>query len=132
MQAWEIDDDPIEHAVQNDSVSGDEHLRVPAGEIERIVIDQVRRLLASTEVVVATLRAARRATGASESEVREALLAFQPLRDEHLPAEQARIVQLLVERVQLLPDHVDVVLKIDGFSTLVSELDPPAQVREAA
>jgi DNA invertase Pin-like site-specific DNA recombinase len=119
-------------AIKQSSEGQADHIRVPAGEIERIVIDQIRRLLVSPELVVATWKAARRATGATESEVREALLAFQPLWDELFPAEQARIVQLLVEGVQLQPDNVDVVLRIEGFSTLVSELAPPAQVRVAA
>jgi DNA invertase Pin-like site-specific DNA recombinase len=119
-------------AIRQSSEGQADHIRVPAGEIERIVIDQIRRLLVSPELVVATWKAARRATGATESEVREALLAFQPLWDELFPAEQARIVQLLVEGVQLQPDNVDVVLRIEGFSTLVSELAPPAQVRVAA
>jgi hypothetical protein len=41
--------------------------------------------------------------GLSESEVRDALLRFDPLWDELFPAEQARIVQLLVERIDLGP-----------------------------
>ena len=43
-----------------------------------------------------------------EEEVREALERLDPLWDELFPAEQARIVQLLVERVDVRTDRVDI------------------------
>ena len=76
--------------------------RVPAGEIETAVIDQLRGLLRAPEIVVRTWRAARRSMGdIKEAEVREALERLDPLWDELFPTEQARIVHLLVERVRL-------------------------------
>jgi hypothetical protein len=111
---------------------GAEHIRVPAGEIERIVIGPVRRLVASPEVVVATWKAARQTTkGITEAEVREKLLAFEALWDELFPIEQTRIVEQLVERVRILPDRVDVVLRIDGFTSLLSELDGEQELAAA-
>jgi site-specific DNA recombinase len=106
-----------------------DHIRVPAGEIERIVIGQVRRLVASPEVVVATWKAARQTSKRiTESEVREKLVAFEALWNELFPAEQARIVEQLVERVSVLPDRVDVVLRIEGFTSLLSELSDPQEL----
>jgi hypothetical protein len=103
-----------------------------AGEIERTVIGQVRRLVASPEVVVATWKAARqKIKGITEGEVREKLVAFEALWDELFPIEQARVVEQVVERVRILPDHVDVVLRIEGFTSLLSDLDG-AQELEAA
>ncbi len=65
--------------------------RFPAAEIETAVIDQLRILLRSPEIVVATWRAARKQDSQiSESEVREALHRFDPLWDELFPAEQAQ------------------------------------------
>src|SRR6266850_4212928 len=65
----------------------------------RIVIDQIRSLLQTPEIMVQTWRAARKTDkGLTESEVRVALLEFEPLWNELFPAEQARIVELLVER----------------------------------
>ncbi|MGZ8372636.1 MAG: recombinase family protein [Rhodoplanes sp.] len=67
--------------------------RVPAGEIETAVIDQLRGLLRAPEIVVCTWRAARETVGdISEAEVREALERLDPLWNELFPAEQARIV----------------------------------------
>jgi hypothetical protein len=37
--------------------------------------------------------------------------------------EQARIIQLLVERVDIGIGGVDVRLRVDGFTSLVAELD---------
>jgi site-specific DNA recombinase len=97
--------------------------RVPAAEIERIVIDQVRILLLSPEIIVQTWRSARKSIkGLTESEVRNALQAFDPLWNELFPAEQARIVQLLVERVDVRTDRVDIKLRIAGVSSLIGEL----------
>ena len=97
--------------------------RVPAAEIEAAVIDQLRILLRSPEIVVATWRAARREDEAiTEAEVREALQRFDPLWDELFPAEQARIVQLLVERVDLTVDGARIRLRTEGLTSLVRDL----------
>ena len=97
--------------------------RLPAGEIEAAVVGQVRALLCAPEIVVATWRAARRQDGTiTEAEVREALQSFEPLWDELFPAEQARIVQLLVERVDISPDGARIRLRTDGLTSLVRDL----------
>jgi hypothetical protein len=43
------------------------------------------------------------------------------LWDELFPAEQSRIVRLLVERVDLAPDGMQVRLRAEGLPTLVEE-----------
>jgi site-specific DNA recombinase len=108
--------------------------RVPAAEIEKIVIDQVRILLLSPEIIVQTWRNARKAIkGMTEPEVRTALKAFDPLWNELFPAEQARIIELLVERVDVRTDRVDIRLRIAGVTTLIGELTGhPATHRDAA
>ncbi len=108
--------------------------RVPAAEIEKIVIDQVRMLLLSPEIIVQTWRSARKSIkGMTESGVRTALKAFDPLWNELFPAEQARIVQLLVERVDVQTDRVDIQLRIAGVTSLVGELTGnPTTHRNAA
>jgi hypothetical protein len=108
--------------------------RVPAAEIERIVIDQVRLLLLSPEIIVQTFRCARRSMkGVTESEVRSALQTFDPLWNQLFPVEQSRIIGLLVERVDVLTDRVDIKLRIDGVTSLIGELnDHSAIQRDAA
>ena len=107
--------------------------RVPAAEIEKIVIDQVRLLLLSPEIIVQSWRSARRSIkGVSESEVRDALRAFDPLWNQLFPAEQSRIIQLLVERVDVLIDRVDIKLRIAGVTSLIGELTDNSTIRRDA
>jgi DNA invertase Pin-like site-specific DNA recombinase len=104
--------------------------RVQAGDIERSVVDQLRAILRTPELVIRTWRAARRkGDGISEAEVRTALGQLDPIWDELFPAEQARIVQLLIERVDVQEDGADIWLRIDGLASLVEEF---SGAREAA
>ncbi|HWX49969.1 MAG TPA: recombinase family protein [Roseomonas sp.] len=97
--------------------------RLPAGEIETAVLDQVRALLRQPEVVVGTWQAARaEAPELTEAETREALERLDPLWEELFPAEQARIVRLLVERVEIGPTGADVRLRMAGLASLVRDL----------
>jgi site-specific DNA recombinase len=107
--------------------------QVPAAEIERIVIDQIRSLLQTPEVIVQTWRAARKANrDLAERDVRDALVEFEPLWNKLFPAEQARIVELLVERVDLQPDGIDLRLRVEGLTSLCSELRGAGAHQEAA
>ncbi|MGD9882530.1 MAG: recombinase family protein [Reyranella sp.] len=97
--------------------------RVPAAEIESAVVDQLRGLLRAPEVIVGTWRSAHpEINSLSEAEVRETLEGLAPLWDELFPAEQARIVQLLVERVEVGPAGADIRLRVDGLARLVHEI----------
>jgi hypothetical protein len=97
--------------------------RVSAAAIEAAVVGQVRALLRQPEVVVGTWLAARtEAPDLTESEVREALHRLDPLWDELFPAEQARIVRLLVERVEVGPAGADIWLRVEGLAGLVRDL----------
>ena len=97
--------------------------RVPAAEIETAVIDQVRSLLRAPEIIIRTWRAARKSDGGvTETDVRKALERLDPLWDELFPAEQARIVHLLVERVDVGLDGVDIRLRTEGLASLVADL----------
>ena len=107
--------------------------QVPAAEIERIVIDQIRSLLQTPEVIVQTWRAAHKTDKhLAEREVRVALLEFEPLWNELFPAEQARIVELLVDRVELQPDGNDLRLRVEGLTSLCRELRSGATVHQEA
>jgi DNA invertase Pin-like site-specific DNA recombinase len=98
--------------------------RVPAGEIETAVLDQVRVLLRQPEVVMGTWRAAQgEGSDFSEAEVRAALERLDPLWEELFPAEQARIVQLLVERVEISPAGADIRLRVEGLANLARDLN---------
>ena len=109
---------------------------MPAGEIENVVIDQLPGLLRAPEIVVRTWRAVRQlGEDISEAEVREALEQLDPLWGELFPAEQARIVQLLVERIDIHSDLMNVRLRTAGLTKLMDELreqSDPINSRRAA
>ena len=84
---------------------------------------QVRVLLRQPEIVVGTWLAARQEVpDLTEAEVREALHRLDPLWEELFPAEQARIVQALVERVTVGPGGADIRLRVEGLAGLVQDL----------
>jgi hypothetical protein len=85
--------------------------------------------------VVRAITAVQRENGTDEDaqleegEVIEALGALEPVWDELYPAEQARILRLLIERIDVAPDGISVTLHAAGIRSLVAELadqDAPA------
>jgi site-specific DNA recombinase len=95
---------------------------VPAAEVEEAVVMQVRNLLRTPEIIARTWAAAKHEVEMPERDVVQVVTDFAPLWDELFPAEQARIVRLLVERVDLSSDGMRVRLRAEGLQTLVEEL----------
>lgn len=97
--------------------------RVSAGEVEAAVIGQLRAVFRQPEIIAGTLKAAReKDVGFNEAEAREALIQLDPLWDELFPAEQARIVRLLVERIDIGTDGMALRLRVDGLSGLARDM----------
>ena len=106
--------------------------RVPAALIESAVIAQVRRLLQTPELRVKTWLHAREVDKTiSEADIRTALINFNEVWDELFPAEQARIIQLLVERVDVAPDAIKVQLRTSGLLSIARDMQVPTRVMEA-
>lgn len=107
--------------------------RVPAAEIEGAVVDQVRGLLRTPEMIVRTWRAGKKfVAGLDESEVHAALQRLDPVWGELFPAEQARVIQLLIARVDVSADGVDIRLRTEGLANLTAELNAVRPEQEAA
>ncbi|HKS63118.1 MAG TPA: recombinase zinc beta ribbon domain-containing protein, partial [Xanthobacteraceae bacterium] len=120
--------DALKHDAANCAVR-----RVPAAEIEVAVVNQVRSLLRSPEMIVRTWRAGRKLiAGLTEPEVRAALQRLDPVWEELFPAEQARVIQLLVERVDVGPEGVEIRLRTEGLSNVATELDAVRPDRRVA
>lgn len=97
--------------------------RIPTGEIETAVIDQLRTVFRQPEIIAGTWKAARFEDGEiAEADARDALTRLDPLWDELFPAEQARIATLLVERVDIDIDGLNVRLRMDGLTGLAREM----------
>lgn len=98
-----------------------------------MVIDQLRRLFRAPEVIVQTWLIARESDGAiTEMDVRAALFEFDGLWDQLFPAEQARIVQLLVEKVQVTTEGAEVSFRTEGMDRILCELRPAKPEEVAA
>ena len=97
---------------------------VPAADVEGAVLDHVRRLLVAPELVARTWAAANRdgENEIAEREVTVLLADFATVWSELFPAEQARIIQLLVERVDVQEDAIEVRIRTQGLASLVGEL----------
>lgn len=97
--------------------------RVSAGDIEAAVIDQLCAVFRQPEIVAGTWKAARLQDGEiTEANTCAALQQLDPLWGELFPAEQARIVSLLVERIDIGIDGLDVRLRVDGLTGLAHEM----------
>jgi site-specific DNA recombinase len=104
-----------------------------AAQIEAVVTSQIRAMVQTPEIIVATWRAAKQTIkGLTEREVRAELQRFDELWSQLFPAEQARLVQLLVERVDISTEGADLTLRVEGLTTLLQDLRTAAGNRKAA
>jgi DNA invertase Pin-like site-specific DNA recombinase len=107
--------------------------RVTAGEIETVVIDQVRAVFRQPEIIAGAWDAAKsHCRDITLDEARTALQQFDPLWDELFPAEQTRIIALAVKRVDIGPDAISVRMRIDGLAELAQELLQSPEDKDAA
>jgi hypothetical protein len=97
---------------------------VPAADVEGAVVDNVQKLLATPELVARTWATAKRESEGeiTEREVTALLADFAMVWNELFPAEQARILQLLVERVDVQEDALEVRIRAEGLASLLGEL----------
>jgi site-specific DNA recombinase len=100
-----------------------------AGEIEAVVVEQLRSLLRSPEALMRSYRehgdggrARREGSLLGEREAAVALTALDRDWGQLPPGEQERIVQSLVQRVEVHPDRADLHLSAEGLASLLSEL----------
>ncbi|WP_186406151.1 zinc ribbon domain-containing protein [Candidatus Accumulibacter aalborgensis] len=99
--------------------------RVPAGEIEAAVIAQVRKVLQAPEVMSQAISEVVALEPAADAQqVIRTLQSIAPVWDELFPAEQARIIQLLVERVTVSPTGLLIDLKAAGMRGLIQTVMP--------
>jgi len=103
--------------------------RVPAGEIEAAVVAQVRKVLQAPEVMSQAVREVVALDPAADAqEVITTLQSIEPVWDELFPAEQARIIQLLVERVTVSPTGLRIDMKTAGMKELIRSVMPERKV----
>ena len=107
-------------------------MRLPAGMVEDAVVTEVRRILQTPEVVTQMLAALKRDGGvASEADAIAALHEFTVLWSQLFPAEQARIIQLLVRRVTVTAAGLEVDIRREGIASVISEMVAPRTLEAA-
>ncbi|MFO1254329.1 MAG: hypothetical protein U1E37_01435 [Sphingomonadaceae bacterium] len=116
-------------AIRNRAGEGtDGFVRLNAGMVENAVVQHIRALLRTPEVVARAVEAARRSDpDMAEGDVVTALSGFDGLWESLFPAEQARIARLLIERVTVSADGLAVDLRTEGLGSIVREMVTPKQ-----
>jgi site-specific DNA recombinase len=107
-------------------------MRLAAGMVEDAVVTEVRRILQTPEVVTQVIAALKSENSAiSEADAIVALHDFSELWAQLLPAEQARIIQLLVRRVTVTAVGLEVDIRREGIAGVVREMVAPRRVEAA-
>ncbi len=108
-------------------------LRLPADTVETIVLREVRRLICAPEIVAQAVAAARQEDPAiEERDIVAAIHRFDEIWSALFPAEQARVVQLLVERVVVTSEGIAVDLRTDGLKSVIREMLSPHDAERVA
>jgi site-specific DNA recombinase len=99
--------------------------RLPAEPIEQLVLAQVHAALKAPEVVQSVCDTVAATTPAvTEPEVVLALRHLGNVWEQLFPAERQRIVKLLIERVTLRNEGIEITWRDVGWATLVGEMLP--------
>ena len=107
-------------------------MRLAAGMVEDAVVTEVRRILQTPEVVTQVLTALKREDGGtSETDAIAVLHEFTALWSQLFPAEQARIIQLLVRRVTVTAAGLEVDIRREGIAGVIREMVAPRGMEAA-
>jgi hypothetical protein len=107
-------------------------MRLAAGMVEDAVIAEIRRVLQTPEIVSHVAAALKKDRGtSSEADAVEALRDFQNLWGQLFPAEQARIIQLLVRRVTVTAAGLEVDLRKEGIAGIIRDMITPRKLEAA-
>ena len=107
-------------------------MRLAAGMVEDAVSTEIRRILQTPEVVTQVFAAMKRDSGgASEADAIAALREFKALWSQLFPAEQARIIQLLVRRVTVTAAGLEVDIRREGIAGVIREMVAPRRLEAA-
>lgn len=109
--------------------------RVPAGEIEAVVMGHLESIFASPQILVEIWRKMRTKNRIyQESELHESLSKLGSFWTYLFPAEKKRIVHLLIDRIIVRSKGIDIEYRATGLETIVSEIQEAinknAKIRE--
>jgi hypothetical protein len=121
-------------AIRNRAGEGtDGFVRLNAGMVEGAVIQHIRDLLRSPEVVARAVETARRTDpDMDEHDVVTALANFDNLWESLFPAEQARTARILINRVTVSSQGLTVDLRTEGLGSVIRDMLAPRLTEKAA
>lgn len=92
--------------------------------MEALILTQLQAVFASPEMIVETWREAyKEDDSVTEAAVRDALGDIVPIWKELFPVKQQRLLELMIEKVIVNYEYVDVRIRADGLLSLGRELD---------
>jgi hypothetical protein len=98
---------------------------IAASEIDSIIMDHVKVILTQPGFVVKTYKEASKIyKSIKQSTVQKTFANFDELWAELFPTMQARVIELLIKRITIHPDHMVMQLHNNGIYSLMAELDP--------
>ena len=98
---------------------------LPAAEIEAAVLEQIHLVLRSPEMLVTTWRACQKHPAGADLDEGHVLIAMQRIGavwEQLFPLEQQRITQLLIERIQVHGQGLDILWREDGWIGLGADI----------
>jgi DNA invertase Pin-like site-specific DNA recombinase len=97
--------------------------RLPADELEAIVVTQFRRVIQSPEMIQATLSAAQcHDTALDEAQITVAMQQMDRIWDSLFPAEQQLIARQLIEKIVVAPERLEIRFHPLGLRLLADDL----------
>jgi site-specific DNA recombinase len=105
---------------------------VAAGEAEALVLAQMRTIFRAPEIAAKVIAAAGQERPEQEGEIIAALGDLDVIWDQLFPAEQNRLLHLLIERIDVATDGFRLRLRAEGLRSLTKEFAGAAATREAA
>lgn len=99
--------------------------RLPATELESTVVEQMRRIWRTPEMICRVSDHAKRLDPEiNEAHVWVAMLQIDKIWEQLFPAEQHRLVLLLIEKVRVTPHNIEVRFRPNGLEMLSREVKP--------
>lgn len=91
--------------------------RVSAPALEEIVMEQMRKIMQTSSA-----KKILKESGLSQETIEKCNKDFDSMWDELFPIEKQRIIGLLLEKVEVYVDHVDIEIKTNGLKRFAGEL----------
>lgn len=107
--------------------------RIPANELESAVIEQVKLLLRTPPITQESAEiASANDNQIDEAKITVALNKIETVWDQLFPDEQSRIIRLLIEKIVVTPDSLEIKLRDNDIERLALEITDSAAQEVAA